>query len=78
MASYIHQEVTRIRHEWRVPGAEHGGWGAAIAEVHKAIAAAEARYREIYGMAPSFGDWLRVWAADEEIVLWFEQEAEKR
>lgn len=77
MADYTHREVTSTRHEWRIPNAEHGGWGAAIAEVHKAIAAAENRYREIYGKDPTYDDWLRVWAADDEIVLFFVQEADR-
>ncbi|MFE3081813.1 hypothetical protein [Nocardia tengchongensis] len=78
MASYEHREVHRIRHEWRVPGAGHGGWGAAIAEVQKAIHAAENRYQQVFGKEPSFDDWLRVWAADDEIVFWFEQEVSGR
>ena len=78
MASYTHRDVHRIRHEWRVPGAGFGGWGAAVAEVHKAIAAAENRYREVMGREPDTDHWLRVWAADDELVLWFEQEVSDR
>lgn len=76
MASYAHREVHRIRHEWHVPGAEHGGWGAAVAEVQKAIHAAANRYREVFGKesSPVHDDWLRVWAGDDELILWFEQE----
>lgn len=53
-----------------------GGHGAAVAELHKAIAAAENGYREIYGKDPTYDDWLRVWAADEDIVLFFVEEKE--
>lgn len=74
MADYTYRRVTRIRHEWRIPNASFGGHGTAIAEVHKAIASAEQRHREIHGKEPFYDDWLRVWAADEEIVLWFEEE----
>ncbi len=74
MADYIYRKVIRTRHEWRVPNAQHDGRGAAIAEIHKAIASAENRYCEIYGKEPTYDDWLRVWAGDEDIVLFFEQE----
>lgn len=74
MASYEHRQVHRIRHEWSIPGAAHGSFGAPIAEVHKAIAAAENQYRQVFGKDPSYDDWLSVWAGDDDIVLWFEQE----
>lgn len=78
MASYTHQEVHHIRHEWRVPGALYGGWGAAIAEVHKAIAAAEIAYEKTFARKPTGDDWLRVWAGDEDVVLFFEQKVSDR
>ncbi|WP_405137451.1 hypothetical protein [Nocardia sp. NBC_01388] len=78
MASYEHREVQRTRYEWRVPGATYGGWGSAVAEVHKAIAAAETRYREVMGKDPTHDDWLRVWAEDDDIVLWFEYQESDR
>lgn len=76
--SYVHREVYRVRHEWRVPGATYSGWGAAIAEVHRAITAAERRYLEVTGREPNSDDWLRVWAGDDDIVLFFEQEVKEQ
>lgn len=74
MADYTYRQVSHIRHEWHVPGADYGGWGSAIAEVWKAIASAENTYREVFGKEPTTDNWLRVWAADDRIVLFFEQE----
>lgn len=74
MASYTYSKIARIRHEWRVPGAAFGGFGAAIAEFHKAVAAAHSVYKTIFGSDPTHDDWLRVYAADDDVVLWFEEE----
>lgn len=74
MADYVHRVVTTRRHIWAIPNAEFGGHGAAIAEVHKAITAAENTYRTVIGKEPTHDDWLRVYAADDEILLWFDEE----
>ncbi|RBO78312.1 hypothetical protein [Nocardia puris] len=74
MASYTHRIVTNRRHIWAIPHAEYGGHGAAIAEVQKAITAAEHAYRAATGKEPAYDDWLRVYAADDEILLWFDEE----
>jgi len=73
MADFRYGRVTRVRHEWAVPGADFGGHGAPIAEVWKAINSAETLYVEIFGKEPTYDDWLRVYAADDEIIFWFEE-----
>lgn len=73
--SYTYHAVTRVRHEWRVSGATCGGWGTPVAELHKALAAAETKYRDVFHVIGNLhDDWLRVYAADDEVVLWFEEE----
>jgi hypothetical protein len=74
MADFVYRKTTRVRHEWAIPGATAGGHGAAVAEFYKAIASAETAYRAIFGKDPTYDDWLRFYAADDEIVLWFEEE----
>jgi hypothetical protein len=74
MADFTYRRVTQIRHEWTLPGASPGGWGVAIAEVFKAVASAENMYAEIFGHQPTYDDWLRVYASDDAVVLWFEEE----
>lgn len=75
MATYSHRTRTIVRHEWSVPGATSGGFGACIGELEKAIAAAEVTYKDLHGKAPTFDDWLRVYAADDDIILFFETDA---
>lgn len=75
MASYEYQITTIIRHAWRVPGAAYGGHGAAIAELQEAVHAAKNTYVELHGSEPFHDDWLRVYAADDEVVLFFETDA---
>ena len=74
MASYKHRIITTRRHEWGLKNAEHGGFGVPIAEVQKAIASAQNSYETIHGRPPNDNRWLCVWAADDEIVLWFDEE----
>lgn len=76
MADYVHRIVTTRRHVWALPHAEYGGHGVAIEEFHKAIAAAEQQYRSLTGKEPSHDDWLRVWSADDEVLLWFDEEVQ--
>lgn len=75
MASYTYGTRTTIRHEWRVPGATFGSHGAAVAELHKALAAAEIYYKDVHGADPYYDDWLRIYAADDDIILFFETDA---
>lgn len=72
MATYTASEETRIRYTWRVPGATYGGHGAAVEELHKAVNAARHKYVEVHGAEPFYDDWLRVYAADDDIMLFFE------
>lgn len=76
MADYVHRIVTTRRHIWALPDAEYGGHGVAIEELHKAFAAAEQHYRTVHGKDPRSDDWLRVWAADDEVLLWFDEEVQ--
>jgi len=75
MATYTHGTRTTVRHEWKVPGATYGGHGAAIEEVLKAISAARVTYTDLTGSEPLYDDWLRVYAADDEVILFFETDA---
>lgn len=72
MATYTASVETRIRYTWRVPGALYGGHGAAIEELNKAEAAARHTYIEVHGAEPYYDDWLRIYAADDDIVMFFE------
>jgi hypothetical protein len=74
VADFTYRRKVRVRHEWRVPGATFGGHGVAVAELYKAISSAENRYIEIFGKASTYDDWLRIYAADDDILLWFEEE----
>ncbi|WP_342801003.1 hypothetical protein [Nocardia sp. No.11] len=73
----IYEKRVRIvrRTEYAVPGALPGGHGVPIAELYKAIAAAEADYRATHGTEPRHDDWLRLFAYDEEIVAVLEVES---
>lgn len=75
MATYTHGTRTTVRHEWKIPGATYGGHGAAIEEVLKAISDARVAYTDLHGAEPFYDDWLRVYAADDEVVLFFETDA---
>lgn len=72
MASYTYGVTTIVRHAWRVPGATYGGHGAAVGELLKAVAAAKSAYEELHGSEPWHDDWLRIYAADDEVVMFFE------
>lgn len=75
MATYTHGTRTTVRHEWKIPDATYGGHGAAIEEVLKAISAARVAYTDLHGAEPFYDDWLRVYAADDEVILFFETDA---
>lgn len=75
MATYTHGTRTTVRHEWKIPDATYGGHGAAIEEVLKAISAARVAYTDLHGAEPFYDDWLRVYAADNEVILFFETDA---
>jgi hypothetical protein len=75
MATYTHGTRTTVRHEWKVPGATYGGHGAAIEELLKAMSAARITYIDMTGSEPFHDDWLRVYAADDEVILFFETDA---
>lgn len=66
------RETTSTRYEFVVPGAAFGGFGAAVADVEDAIRMARLKYRGVFGSDSTFDDWLRVYAADDEIVFWFD------
>lgn len=72
MAEFYHRVETWTRELWIIPHATHGGIGAPIVEMYRAIASAEERFQEIYGRTPQHDDWLRMWAADDEIILFFD------
>lgn len=74
MADYTYGKTTKIRHEWRIPGAQFGGFGTPIVEIQKAIRAAENTYESVTGNKPTYDNWLCAYAADDEIVLWFEED----
>lgn len=73
MADYTYGKVIKTCHEWHIPGAGFGGFGTPIVEIQKAIDAAATIYESVTGCAPRHDDWLRAYAADDEIVLWFEE-----
>ena len=75
MATYDYHITTIVRHTWRVPGAAYGGHGAAIAEFQKAVHAARNTYVQLHGSEPLYDDWLRVYAADDEVVLFFDTDS---
>lgn len=77
MADYMSRRVRVTRYEWRIPRAEFGGPGAVVAEVYKVLSAAEVAWRGVYGKEPAYDDWLRVWAADDDVVFWFLGEEEQ-
>lgn len=73
MADYEHRRITTHRHEYGIKNATHGGFGVPVAEIEKAIEAAARLYTDLLGHPPRHDDWLRVWAADDEVILWFEE-----
>jgi hypothetical protein len=70
MAIFNAREYTTRTYEWTVPN------GCAADEFDKAWAAALSTYRRVHGIAGdeplNDGGWLRVYAADDEVVLRFE------
>lgn len=76
MAEYTSETVTRTLHRWIIPASEP--WGAASAEVGKAWSAAQAAYRERYGIPVGKvlpDDALRFHVRDEAVVIEFATEA---
>jgi hypothetical protein len=70
MATYTWGETVVRRRHWEVPCAQP--WGAAYVEVLKAIAAAEASYREHFCFrddVPLHDDALRITVTDDEVVI---------
>ncbi len=72
MAVFSSRTVRSTRREWIVPTPRPEGM--AYIEVYKAVAAAEAAYREAHGLdeqAVLADDALRVHVGDDEIVISF-------
>ncbi len=67
MAEYQSRVRTVTHYEWAIPAEEP--WGAAAAEIHKALAAAEQKYEELNDRAPAHDDWCAFFAGDDEIVI---------
>lgn len=76
MTNVSHRRVKQVREEVRIPGTEYGGWGATADDVSVAISLLANRWTEIHGEKPKYGDWYRVWAADDAVVLFFLTEEE--
>lgn len=73
MATFSRYEYTTRHIEYQVPAAQ--SWGAAWAEVFKAIGAALAEYRRVHGIDEAVAaadDWVWVFPGDDEIVIRFE------
>jgi hypothetical protein len=71
VADYEYRTVTTVTHEWSVPVGPHG---APIAEIRKAITAAEKVYMETHaGAIPGYDHWLMFFPADDEIVMRLER-----
>ena len=75
MATYTRTTTVRTRHAWHVPGATYGSHGAAIEELFKAVSAARVAYTDMHGAEPFYDDWLRVYAEDDRITLFFDVDA---
>ncbi|MFE7118840.1 hypothetical protein ACFU99_25820 [Streptomyces sp. NPDC057654] len=79
MATYATREVVMRRKEWIVPAGQP--WSAAWEEVHKAVAAAWAVYREHRGLpedASMPGEFVRFHPRDEDICIAVTLEEEVR
>lgn len=75
MGEYTSETVTRTIRRWIIPAAEP--WGATSEEIGKAWGAAQAAYREAYGVPVGTalpGDALRFHVTDDAIVIQFETE----
>lgn len=72
MADYSWGTKVTYRHEWTIPTRYYG---AAIAEIHKAIHAADNAYRAMHPKKSDTyysDDYLRVQHDDENIIIFFE------
>lgn len=79
MATFTSREVVSRRREWIVPAAQP--WGAAHAELYKALAAAERSYREAYSVPDNVSlldDALRVTTTEDEVVISYTVEEVQR
>ncbi|WP_458089373.1 hypothetical protein [Streptomyces malaysiensis] len=79
MATYSTRTVVSTRREWIVPAAEP--WGACIGDINAACAAACRAYREAHGIDEAVtlpDDALRFHVTDDEIVISFVAEEERR
>lgn len=71
MADYSYRERQTITHEWFIP---ERTLGVPVAEVYKALAAAERKFLEVHGRQPNHDDWCRFKGDGEEITIYFEEE----
>jgi hypothetical protein len=72
MATFTSRTVRSTRREWIIPAPQP--WGAAYIEVYKAVAAAEAAYREAHRLdeeAVLADDALRFHVGDDEVIIGF-------
>jgi hypothetical protein len=79
MGAFSSRTVVSTRREWSVPAAEP--WGAFLGDVRAAIAVASVAYREVHQLpedAPLMDDALRFKVTDDEIVISFTVEEERR
>lgn len=75
MATYTWGETVVRRRFWTVPC--EGPWGAAGAELYKAMHAASVAYRTDHGLdddAPLFDDALRVTVTDDAVIIAYSME----
>ena len=71
MTDVVASKVQVTRYQWTVPASSLTG--GVVGDVHFAIEAAENVARE-HGVNTEYDDWLRIKAADDEVVFYFEVE----
>lgn len=71
MTNVSASRVLQIREQVTIPGTTWKGWGATAGDMHIAIAMLENRWEAVYGSKPKSDDWFRIWAGDDEVVLFF-------